>query len=410
MAYIKDPLEAQQDGSQPMTTSGQSSVVTGGANQDPNASAAQGTSWTNLSKYLGANEGLGGGIADAVTAGTQSKVDSAAGKINEYQSKAATANTAGKEQASTLQGYQTQITKDPTKIDTTAFRNAVANPYQGITDATKVDGYTDASAKFGDAKADYTNLKNDDWNARSSVVQGTYGKDNASYSKGMGLLDTLILQGDAKGQEGINNFTSKNASFIGDDTTNALTAAKTGVQSTYDADRANYDSLLGKTDQVVADKRAAILSGSGVATGRYNEADRQAQAAEAAILERFRQNGAKTPDSLMNYYKTGDVSGYIAPDELAALNTLADLDGGTQYASKSGDAAIDWSAIMRDVETSKPGFSTIKDGKEYFYDPAGNLITIRDNASTTAGGFTVDKDGYRVYYDKQGKELSRTKI
>ncbi len=281
MAYIKDPKEDEQNG-QNLTTSGQSSVVSAGQGAtDPNTSAAQGTSWTNLSKYLDANEGLGGGIANAVTANSQGKIDSAAGKINEYQTKAAGANDSGKSQIAKLDGYNNQIKSDPTKINATAYRNDVATGYQGLTDASKVDGYSDASAKFGDAKADYSNLKNNDWNARSSVVQNTYGKDNAAYTKGMGLLDTLVLQGDAKGQDGINSFISNSQSFVGDDTSNALTKAKTNVQSGLDTDKGRWDTLLAGTGQVVADKRNAVLNGQGIANGRYDEHDRQRAAAEA---------------------------------------------------------------------------------------------------------------------------------
>ncbi|RZK32036.1 MAG: hypothetical protein EOO63_02580 [Hymenobacter sp.] len=411
MAYIRDPKEDEQN-QQNLTTSGQSSVVSAGQGaSDPNASAAQGTSWTNLSKYLDANEGLGGGIATAVTANTQGKIDSAAGKINEYQTKAAGANDSGKAQIAKLDGYTNQIKSDPTKLNATAYRNDVATGYQGLTDASKVDGYSDASAKFGDAKADYSNLKNNDWNARSSVVQNTYGKDNAAYTKGMGLLDTLVLQGDAKGQDGINSFIinsfiSNSQSFVGDDTSNALTKAKTNVQSGLDTDKGRWDTLLAGTGQVVTDKRNSILGSEAIKQGKRTERDRQLGAAESAVSEYMQQNG--TPGFASKYYSAGDVSEYLPEEELAALNALAELDGGQRYTAKRSEANIDWDLLKSDTAKAKTTYTVTKDGVKGYYDANNNLIS--SESADAKDGNIVEANGWRVYRDAAGNEIKRERV
>ncbi len=264
MAYLKqneDELLAQQQQlANAQTTTGSSSVVTGSQGAvDPNASAAQGTGWTSLSKYLDANQGLGAGVANAITKDSQAGIDSAAGKINEYQTKANASNEAGKKQTENLTSYQAQIASDPTKINANKYIADTSAGYQGATDAKKIGGYEDAWKGVANAKSSYDSLNSNDWNARSSAVASTFGKDNANYTKGSGLLDTFILQGDDAGQAGIKAYADKNAYMFADD--NPLAKAQASVQSGLDADQSQWASLLGPTgtlSSALSQKKSAV--------------------------------------------------------------------------------------------------------------------------------------------------------
>lgn len=379
MAYIRDPKEDEQNG-QNLTTSGQSSVVSGGQGGiDPATSAAQGTSWTNLSKYLDANAGLGAGIAAQVTGDSQAKIDSAAGKINEYQAKASTANSGGTAQTAKLEGYKTAIATDPTKVDSKVFRDDTSSGYQGVTDASKIDGYSDAYNAFGTAKSDYSNLKNNDWNARSSVVQNTYGKDNAAYSKGMGLLDTLVLQGDTKGQDGINAFVAKNSGFIGDDSANALSKVKTGVQSGLDTAKGQWDNLLGQGDgsinQVLTQRKGSTV---GAIQGRQGQVDssnaalneKQTVLGDLATELRNRKQGDAVYMAAATNRTLGDFSTDAERAELDALVNLGAGDYDRSLVAKSAPGSANASSLVFDKASG-----TGQD--EYDFDPQTNTLKTR---------------------------------
>lgn len=399
MAYIKNQNQRQG----PITTSGQSSIISANTT-DPNASDAQGTGWTDLKKYLDNNNGLGAGVGQAVTADSQGKIDSAAGKINEYQTKAAGQNQTGVDQNNSLSAYKSQISADPTKIDATAYRNDTSAAYKGLTDAQQADSYGDAYNAYGGAKSSYDALKSDDWASRSQAVTNTYGKDNAGYTKGMGMLDTFVLQGDQSGKDQINSYVNKNAGTFATDGRDALSTAKSGVQSNLDMEKNRWSTLLGETNKAVGDKRTDILGGQQIKNGRYDEIDRQSIAAEAEIAKKFREEGVAAPKSALNYYKVGDASGYIAPAELDALNALSNLDGGASYSSKKGSADINWDSVLQDIESSRiiAPVNTVNTRTEY---PSGGDAGGKGENRTTYpdGSYTIKTDsGVVINYNANG--------
>jgi len=371
MAYIKKPNEQDPQG---LNTSGQSTVISAGqAPVDPTASKAEGTSWVNLKQYLDANQGLGAGVANAVTGSSQKEIESAAGQLNDWQTKASTVD---KSQADKLQGFKQQILTDPTKVDAKAFKDQSAAAYGNNTVATNAEGYGAAANAYGTAKDNYTNLKSDDWASRSTAVQNTYGKDNPQYSKGMGMLDTFIAQGDQAGQAAFKDYADRNASMFSD-TDNSLKKATGSVQTALDAEKNRWSSLLGETQQAVKDKRTGLvtnLDGRTQQVAALNAPLNEQEDVLRAVAEKLQKQAhvAYNPDTFLSRkdYGLGDTVTDAERAELEALNNLGD------YGSK-----VDTSKYQKGQDQGiKLSQEVLNSGDGFKYDPVTNkLVAIRSD-------------------------------
>jgi hypothetical protein len=383
MPIVKDLMDENQLNLN--TSGGESGVVNAGqgVTQDPNASQAEGSSFVNLKKYLDANQGLGAGLGTAVTADSQKNIEGAAGKINDYQAKASQVD---RSQANALEGYKTQIATDPTKINASQYKNDTSAAYKGPTNATSAAGYSDAYNAYGSAKDGYENLKSDDWNKRSNAVSSTYGKDNASYTKGMGLLDTFILQGDQGGKDAINSYVNKNANTFAADGKDALSTAKNSVQGAYDAEKGRFDSYLGNNGSLSQSLAAKQGSTIGTIQGRQSQVD-AANALNKEKVEVLSALSARNNDLYggkgVSTYNPGNytntIGDYATDQDRAELDALSALSGGSydkSLVTKSG--AVAPSSLVYD-KSSGVG----KD--EYDYDPTTNTLKTRsiyDTGST----------------------------
>lgn len=348
MANLKDLTEEELN-NPTLTTTAQSGVVGGGAST-PASSQAEGTSFVNLKKYLDANNGLGGNVAGAVTADSTKAIGSAAEKINDY-SVANSADKVDKTDTNALDTYKNQIAADPTKVDAAGYKAAQAKAYGGPTDATSATGFTDASKQYGNAKDTYDNLSSDDWNARSSAVSDTFKKDNNQYTKGMGLLDTFIVQGDEGGKKAMGQYKTDNASTFAPEGKDKLSLARAGVQSGFDTAKGAFDTAKTGAAQAITDKRKVI--DEGLKDKQYAKSDEQRLDAERQMAQKYKDVGMEVPKSFNGFYTASDNSNYISPEDLAALNSLSGLDGADARTSTEGEAKIDWNSLLADIQERK---------------------------------------------------------
>ena len=199
MAYISDmtddekkKAEAQGSG---VRTSG---VIDGAATAGGNTGAiatpttAPGTGFVNLQQYLDTNKGVGGKLAGDITKGVSDSVDTFKNNANATvdQSKVNFDSAAKDTDASKI--------KDTLKADASGVYSD-ANNFLGA-------GYsgpqaTDYTAKLAaDKNAVQGSLSQvDNQSYQQSALKDTYGKGQ-NYTKGFGLLDSFLINGDEAGR------------------------------------------------------------------------------------------------------------------------------------------------------------------------------------------------------------------
>jgi hypothetical protein len=342
MAFMRNPLDEEENKKQ--QTSLQGGVIGAGAPVGPNDSAAKTTGWTSLQKYLEANKGAGGKMADESLAGTQAEVGNTQNAINSWAdaaSKRANDSTLKDEWSSKI---KTGSVDDIAKIDQNAF-DAWKNlgNYWGAQDATADSGYDDV---FKASQATQDKIKNaNTWQGQQQLMKDTYGK-SGRYTSGMGTLDTFVARGDA--QDKFDAFKNSNANF-GDNlknaTTNLNTAKNTGA--------ANYKNVM---DAIAARIQSIQADQSARADAANQEANRLA---DEAYNSRPHVPGVSYDAITMPKNARGFVTHTTGADmatqaEIDALNALGGLDDDVStggYAIGSGPkAGFDAQAFQKELE------------------------------------------------------------
>jgi hypothetical protein len=266
MAYLDDELEKQKMGGGGSVLAG-----SGGAAATTGAPSNTGSGFTNLQKYLGANQGSGGGLATAMTEQGQEGVDALNKSANEAADKWADGeiNTLNRN-ADGAAGVYTEATNAgnwETPSNTPAYDN---------TDATKRTGYNALEAGYQKAKDHATNFSGD-YNMQNAGLQKKFG-----YGSGFAGLDTFLGRQD--GKETIQNWqagvTPGNASAQAGKVNTAIAAgqgrvdaAKTGFQQGQANAKAAADAAAAaakaQADKAAADAATRAKTDSASGAGSY---------------------------------------------------------------------------------------------------------------------------------------------
>jgi hypothetical protein len=383
MAFVNNLLDDEEQQKQNLVTSGQESGVVSGTPMAGGETKAQTSNWVNLDKYLKANEGQGQAIAGAVTQGADTAIKSAAGKLNELEVKAK-----GQDQSQTqaLTGLKQTIAADPTKVNATEYNNQVSAAYKGPTQVEGVEGYDDAYKAWGNAKSQYEAVKDDSAAGRQAAVASAFKPQAAnSYTKGMGILDSFILGGDAKGKQALSDFATQNQGI-----TESLNQTRSKAQSALDAQKAAFEAERASVQQAVKDKREAV-------TGAVGSKQAQVDAKNRALNERedvlrsimdgviASSGGRKSLDAGKYFAGSGRYTlGDLTTDEeratLEALNNLSDSNSRVDLAAyrPTGQAGVN---VSQDA---------IKAGLGFDYDPETNSLTALANDGSRAMSLTND--------------------
>lgn len=195
------------------TASGGGQVLAGGNAASPSGPAAStGSGYTNLDKYLGANAGQGGGLADTVTGQAQGQIDSARKGFGGWGDGIKKAGDAANGTAQ-ADGFVSGINSDPTKVNKTAFKTFTTTGYGGPTSAAGYDspGYGQQSAAF-DGAADTVSKLNDRPTQKTTLTSAFKGsvQPGQQYTGGMANLDSFILGGDTAAQDKIVGYQGAN--------------------------------------------------------------------------------------------------------------------------------------------------------------------------------------------------------
>jgi hypothetical protein len=189
MAYYDNLDEQNQQ------KSGAGGVIAGSGGAGSQGPTTTGTGFTNLQKYLSANQGSGGAIADNIISQGQNAVSDA-------QKTADTGAAAWADQG--VQNVNDGVSTITGQVDTAigsleADRknrqpayDAQKLTYGGPKSATEMQGYNDLDKAYQNVKNTATNFAGD-LNTQKAGLQKQYG-----YGSGFGALDTFIGRQDGK--------------------------------------------------------------------------------------------------------------------------------------------------------------------------------------------------------------------
>lgn len=224
MAYSnleEDQKEAEATGA------GEGAYISGGGGGTfgsgaPTSAPTSSGSYTNIDKYLNANQGNAQRMGQAVGGQVDKQgtaADAAIGSYSTLGSQSITDKTVQPNQtvlqaiaAGTPQFDQGAVDKmwsageKPAQVAYSGPETAQADAYQGPTDYTQALGY-------GDAQQAMTGL-GDSLNAVSTgniqpFLQDVYGSGGAQYNAGENALDTFITRGNPQGRQELDNIGTK---------------------------------------------------------------------------------------------------------------------------------------------------------------------------------------------------------
>lgn len=187
MAYVQDEDELKQGGAGGQVLSGSGGAGAGAPGQ------AVGTGFTNLQKYLSANEGQGKDIAGVITDQGQKAVDTARTAADTQANAWADngvlmANQAGDTAANPYNTAATALKADPNADITNPFTSTYGGPKQ----AQDVQGYNDLDKAYQNVRNTATSFANDRMTQQAGL-QNKYG-----YGSGFAALDTFLGRQDGK--------------------------------------------------------------------------------------------------------------------------------------------------------------------------------------------------------------------
>jgi hypothetical protein len=187
MAYVQDEEELKQGGAGGQVLAGSGGAGTGAPAQ------AVGTGFTNLQKYLSANQGSGEGLANDITGIGQGAVDKAKAvadtQANTWADNGVQAATqAGDDAANPYNTAATALKTDPNANITNPYTSTYGGPKQ----AQDVVGYNDLDKAYQNVKNTATSFANDRATQQAGL-QNKYG-----YGSGFAALDTFLGRQDGR--------------------------------------------------------------------------------------------------------------------------------------------------------------------------------------------------------------------
>jgi hypothetical protein len=192
MAYVQNEDELKQGGAGGQVLSG-----SGGAGAGP--AQAVGSGFTNLQKYLSANQGQGGGVANDITAQGQEAVNTARTAADTQanawaDSGVQAAETAANNAANTFNTATANLKADPNAD----VAGVIRTTYDGPQNAQSVEGFNDLDKAYQNVKNTASSFANDRMTQQAGL-QKKYG-----YGSGFAALDGFLGRQDGRDQ--INNW------------------------------------------------------------------------------------------------------------------------------------------------------------------------------------------------------------
>jgi hypothetical protein len=289
MAYVQNEDELNQQGK----AGGTVLAGNGGSGAMSAPGQAVGTGFTNLQKYLTANQGSGSGLANDMIAQGQRAVDDKTQTANQAaiswgDEGVAAANKAGADQTAQLQGA-IDYTKTGASdyVDRTADARAMKyNPTMAPPANTLDKNYSDV--------AEAAQLYGTDFNTQKSGLQNKYG-----YGNGFGALDTFLGKQDGRSQ--INNWQSQVTGGLKDaqgqykgiaDQQARINQANQTAASGFGELQGSLNSLVGRRkeqEDLMAQSRAAEEAAHAEALEKYKA--KQAQRTQTPTYENSSGSG-----------------------------------------------------------------------------------------------------------------------
>jgi len=257
MAYAASPMSEEELNklkTAGVNTSGivGGTVGGGGTAGIPAPQQNAGTGYVNLQQYLNQNQGAGEKIGDLATKDLTSAADA---YKTQAQSTADTAKT----------GFSAASKDDTAANLQSGIKSDAYGNYSGAADflGANYDGpkAADYTSKLA---ADKNSLANDfgqvgNANFQQQALQKKLG--NQGYTQGFGLLDSFLLQGDAKGQEKIKAAQAKGSELSGayDTAAKTLQDQEAAARAKLDANKATLlNTATAQKDNIVNTGKAKI--------------------------------------------------------------------------------------------------------------------------------------------------------
>lgn len=355
MAIIKDFNEEDQK----QTLSGESGALGTGAATGSSApgtptGGAQGSGWTNLQSYLGANQGQAGGLANQIGEQANKQVDTF--KSTKADSAVADINKAGRsDEASTIVG---DVAKSADKA-----KSFLSSGYGGPSVDTYTAGVRNAASQVKDQLGQIT-----DQGYQKSTLQKLNNRATQPYSSGFAALDSFLVSADPNAKAQL-KLTQGRAQEV-DDTVNQYTGQ---VQSADKAARDAFASNQQRIRDAAKGQYSNILSGAGGRVGGQAAQQQQSLMGQAKGIVGGQQDeffSGMSDEEIAPFIKQNQNFGttdVLTNDELIALNSLAGIDStlGLSPTSKTNNQAFTFDeAGLRQSIGSKKEAAKAKRQKE----------------------------------------------
>lgn len=358
MAYQQDFLDDdKKEGSTGEQVLGsESSTISSAPSSDTATNTGpsnKGSGFTNLSQYVNANNEQAAGMADTVTSGIKSDLDSANQGTEQLKSSVGqTANQNTVKDQGVIGALQNSPQQFAQKEWQDLFKKETAG-YQGPNDVSSLQPYQDLSKQYGNIDSKAKSLS--DPNQIGQTIKDTY-KVGPQYTQGQNTLDSFLLTSGA-GANKINQFSNDyntenpNQSFQNTvtDLNNQLQTAKDTTENNKTAVQNAYNSALGGLNSSFTNKQTQVAQESANASQATKDLQAKLKAgdvdAEKSIgldpnTAKWLQTQGIDLSSLINAptqsRSLGDV---VSNDEQAGYQALLGLQPGSQSAydfSKTG--------------------------------------------------------------------------
>ncbi|HYX38610.1 MAG TPA: hypothetical protein VE954_36365 [Oligoflexus sp.] len=292
MAFVNNQDEEAQN---QFPTTGGSTVLAGsggaGASSGPTSPAGQtvGTGFTNLQKYLTANQGQGAGIANDMVANGQKAVE---GQMQMANQSAITWGDAGVDAANKAGAQQSSQVQQA--VD---YTNSGASDYIDQTADARVKQYQKpADNPTNELERGYANVKNaaalhgNDFNTQKAGLQQKH-----NYGSGFASLDTFLGKQDAGSK--LSTWQNQvNTGLVNDQGVyKGIAEQQARVASANQQNQTGFDTLKGYLGTSVADRQKAEADSAAAAAKAKADAD-----ARAAALKKSREQFAEPNDEQWN--------------------------------------------------------------------------------------------------------------
>ena len=331
------PIQQASQQSTALPTSGTSSG--GGDGGAPPQQTTKGAGWTNLQTYLGANAGQGAQTTQKLIDPKQQQIDTAVNSLNDDVNKTNT-----QIQTNTIQrneDLEKRIQANPTAAKD-EFVSYTGQTYKG---PTTYAPNTDVQKAFVGVQP---TLKMDELSDPKAI--GGALKDNR-YTYGMGALDGYLIN--SEGGAEVTGYNTKSADVLTNkdkriaDVNSAISSAQnTSSQNIGFAKQAAKDGYQTYLEAAKASVPKGLSDASELS---YQD-----------IVAKYKAAGLEAPTSANDYISANKDYGWmdnIDPATLAALNTLAEIDGddSTNTVSKGGNSAVnvDWNKVNSDIQNKQ---------------------------------------------------------